>query len=399
MNILFLTLQYDSKKEEEYFKKSRIALQAAANSFQNNLLSGFCEKNVNCQIMNTVPVATFPKYRQVLFNNKRGNLCGHPNIEIGFLNLPVLKQTTRVINYYKQIKKWIKNTPGEKCIIAYSLYLPFEIVLKKIKKKFPNVRLGLICPDLPCEFGILPQNKFKAKVQMSYGKKTLKYSENIDFFILLTEYMKTPLKVGNRPYTVVEGICNIEEINCQESLNTNEKIILYTGTLHKKFGISNLLDAFSYIQDENYRLWICGDGDMRKVIEDLTQKDKRIKFFGHIAKSQISALQQQATVLVNPRQNNEEFTKYSFPSKTMEYMASGKPVVMYKLDGIPDDYDEYLNYVEDDSAMALKDKIVEICSLTDSERKKMGIRARDFVLNEKSPAKQAQKIINSIEKN
>ena len=38
---------------------------------------------------------------------------------------------------------------------------------------------------------------------------------------------------------------------------------------------------------------------------------------------------------VNPRQNNEEFTKYSFPSKTMEYLASGVPVVAYKLDGIP----------------------------------------------------------------
>ncbi len=398
MNILFLTLQYDVNKEKEYLKKSRIALQAAANSFQNNLLSGFKEKNVNCQIMNTVPVASFPKYRQVVFNNNCGNLCGLPNVEIGFLNLPVLKQTTRVINYYKQIKKWIKNTPGEKCIIAYSLYLPFEIVLKKVKKKFPDIRLGLICPDLPCEFGILPQNKLKAKIQMDYGKKALKYSENIDFFVLLTEYMKEPLKVGNRPYTVVEGICNSEEIYYQETSNTNEKIILYTGTLHKKFGIKNLLDAFSYIQDENYRLFICGDGDMKKAIEDLTQKDKRVKFFGHIAKSQISELQQQATVLVNPRQNNEEFTKYSFPSKTMEYMSSGKPVVMYKLDGIPDEYDKYLNYVKDDSVMALKDKIVEICSLTDSERTKMGIRAREFVLNEKNSAKQAQKIIKSIEK-
>mgnify|MGYP003303651866 CR=1 FL=1 len=44
-------------------------------------------------------------------------------------------------------------------------------------------------------------------------------------------------------------------------------------------------------------------------------------FTGKIDRSQVLALQRSATVLVNPRRNNEEYTKYSFPSKTMEYLA------------------------------------------------------------------------------
>lgn len=398
MNYLFLTLQYDLKKEKEYIEKSKVALQAAANAFQNNLILGFREANANCEIMNTVPVATFPKYGQVLFSNKNGSLCGYSNIEIGFLNLPILKQITRIINYWVQIKNWIKNTPGEKYIIAYSLYLPFEIVLKKIKKMYPYIKLGLICPDLPCEFGILPQNRIKAKVQMIYGKKTLSYAKYVDFFILFTEQMRIPLNVGNRPYTVVEGICSPQSIHYQTPLNTNDRIILYTGTLNEKLGIGNLLCAFSTIKSSRYRLWICGDGDMRDEVKKAADNDSRIRFYGFVDKKTVADLQQKATLLINPRQNGDEFTKYSFPSKTMEYMVSGKPVLMYKLDGIPDEYDEYLNYVNGNSVEHLKCAIMNLCEKSNLELFNIGEKAKEFILTNKSSLVQAKKIIDFLNK-
>lgn len=395
MNFLFLTLQYDSKKEKEYFKKSKVALQAAANTFQNNLLLGFKEADAKCEIMNTIPIATFPKYRQVWFNNNTGNLCGYPNVEIGFLNIPILKQTTRIINYWNQINKWIKNTSGEKCIIAYSLYLPFEIVFRKIKKKYPDIKLGLICPDLPCEFGILSPNKIKAKLQINYGRKTLSYSNYADFFILFTEQMKEPLNVGKRPYIVVEGICNSNYYQ-SASLNAKDKTILYTGTLNEKMGIGNLLEAFSMIKSSDYRLWICGDGNMRNEVVKAAKEDSRIKFYGFVDKETVLNLQQEATILVNPRQNDDTFTKYSFPSKTMEYMLSGKPVIMYKLDGIPDEYDDYLNYVKGDTIEDLKTTIINICEKSEDELLDIGQKARDFVLTYKSGRVQAKKIIDFL---
>ena len=107
--------------------------------------------------------------------------------------------------------------------------------------------------------------------------------------------------------------------------------------------------------------------------------------------------QKQATVLVNPRQNNEEFTKYSFPSKTMEYLSSGIPVVAYKLDGIPDEYDAYIQYVEDDSIESLKKKLIEVCELSDEERQSLGSAGRAFVLTEKNSTIQVKKIVMLIE--
>lgn len=74
-------------------------------------------------------------------------------------------------------------------------------------------------------------------------------------------------------------------------------------------------------------------------------------------------------------------------------MLSGNPVVMYRLDGIPEEYHAYLNYVHDNSIGALRDEIVEICSLSNEEREKMGQTARKFLLKEKNEVKQADKIL------
>ena len=122
----------------------------------------------------------------------------------------------------------------------------------------------------------------------------------------------------------------------------------------------------------------------------------RIVYLGRVDRAEVLSLQKNATVLVNPRQNNEEFTKYSFPSKNLEYLSSGVPLVAYKLDGIPDEYDEYIYYPTDNSAEALSKEIMKICALPDEERKLLGKKAKDFVFENKNKVKQAQRIIEFI---
>ena len=81
----------------------------------------------------------------------------------------------------------------------------------------------------------------------------------------------------------------------------------------------------------------------------------------------------------------------------MEYLASGVPVVAYKLDGIPDEYDSYLNYVADDSAESLAEKLVEICNLDEATRREMGNRGAEFVLKNKNAKAQTLKIKKLID--
>ena len=80
----------------------------------------------------------------------------------------------------------------------------------------------------------------------------------------------------------------------------------------------------------------------------------------------------------------------------MEYMLSGTPVLMYKLDGIPDEYDPYLYYINGNQPKNSANRIMEICEKPQSELDDFGKKARQFVLENKNCMVQAKKIIDMI---
>lgn len=98
-------------------------------------------------------------------------------------------------------------------------------------------------------------------------------------------------------------------------------------------------------------------------------------------------------MLINPRPSNEEFTKYSFPSKNMEYMVSGTPTLLTKLPGMPKEYLEYVYVLENESVDGMAEKLIEILNLSPEELKEKGKLAKEYVLNNKSNKNQAQRII------
>ena len=392
--MIFLGCLFERQNEKISMQRCRGGISNAVNGYQWNLIDGFnANTDKPTDIINVLPVGIWRlHYKQLILPTRRWSYEGSNNLELGCINLPFVKQHQRYKKCLRALKKSV-----DKNIVIYSAYLPFLKAISKLDRSF---NVTLVVTDLPEFYDLGKVSALKRFLRRRNNKKVYKCMERVDKFVLLTEQMKDALKVGQRPYTVVEGICDPHLFDSVTETGKNgscpEKIILYTGTLHQKFGILNLVEAFSQIDDPDYRLWICGGGDSQDKILSAAEQDKRIEFFGYQPKDKINELQQRATVLVNPRQNNEEFTKYSFPSKTMEYMLSGKPVVMYKLDGIPDEYDKYLQYVEDNSVAALKSKLIEVCEKSEEERAAIGKAAREFVASEKNREKQAKRILDLI---
>ena len=210
--------------------------------------------------------------------------------------------------------------------------------------------------------------------------------------------MKEPLRIENRPWTRVEGIFNsnynINNIPAKE----NFKTVLYTGNIDERYGIITLIEAFRLINDENYRLWIRGNGSTMKYIIEAEKKDSRITYFNEMSRPELMILQKKATVLINPVSSTELFTRYFFPSKTMDYMASGTPTIMTKLKSIPTEYLDYVYLAENDDSEGLKKIIVEVCSKNQSELDEFGKKASQFIMKEKNAYKQVRKIYDMISK-
>lgn len=220
----------------------------------------------------------------------------------------------------------------------------------------------------------------------------------VNQYVFLTEQMNELLNHSGKPYVVIEGLvdCKVDENECNIS-KAGQKILLYSGTIHKQYGIKTLTEAFVDAELEDVELHIYGTGDYQEELQRLCEEHSNIKYFGCVLNTDMIKLQKRATVLINPRSEKEEFTKYSFPSKNMEYLLSGIPVMAALLPGMSEEYRDYMYVIEDCSCEGICSTLRKVFSNTPQELHEKGQRARQFVLNNKNNVRQAERLISLLE--
>ena len=217
-------------------------------------------------------------------------------------------------------------------------------------------------------------------------------------YVLLTEAMNDYLNKEGKPYVVLEGHADIAMKQRVPSLEKKEspRVCFYAGGVSKQYGLANLVEGFRMADLPNTRLDIYGPGDYVEELQEIARQDSRVFYGGMLLNSEIVEREQAATLLVNPRPTNEEYVKYSFPSKTMEYMASGTPVLTTVLPGMPKEYHPHVFLLEEETAEGIKKALQKILDCSDAELFRKGTAAREFVLEERNNVVQAEKILNML---
>ena len=388
-------------EDQDLRKKMRSDMQDAANVFQWNLIGGIRENGENnISVISYLPLDSWPKhYRSPFIKKSTQTICdGVSYHNVGFCNVTYLKQILNRNVCNSTVRQWAnkKRKTSKKVLVCYSCNNVLMKAASVAKKTNPNVVVIQIIADIT-EFSTNGDESGLRKWYLNNQiKKNEEYKKYIDGYVLLTEQMRDKLRL-NKPSVIVEGIASENAVNRSEKKDYCNKTILYTGSMNKKYGILELLEAFALIKQENYRLVLCGLGNAEPRICEAVLKDPRISYLGKVPREKVLQLQAQSTVVVNPRQNIGEYTKYSFPSKTMEYLASGVPLVAYKLDGIPDEYDEYITYVADNTATTFAKTLVDVCEMPYEQRQCIGERAKKFILERKNKKAQTKKILDLIQ--
>ena len=290
---------------------------------------------------------------------------------------------------------------GQGILLAYGATNHNYQALAYAKKKRPDIKTGLIVPDLPentKKYGVNPLLDLKHNLTNRLTNRCFeRCGKYIDVFFPFSEHMCSALQCEQR-YSVLEGVATdtFAGIQPQRIFDPDKKIVLYGGGLNKSYGLDILLEAFAQISDPDYRLVLCGKGDYVSEIQKAMEQDTRITFLGTIPRKDLLAYQLGADVLVNPRNNKQIFSMYSFPSKNMEYLSSGVPFVGFKLGGIPDEYDPYISYPEEESAYALAEEIIRVCGDGRETALNKASAARKFVLERKNKFSQAQRMYDRL---
>ena len=218
-------------------------------------------------------------------------------------------------------------------------------------------------------------------------------------YVLLTEAMNDYIQNKEKPYVILEGHSDItmkEKVPSMEK-KTAVRTVFYAGGVSRQYGLADLTEGFLQADIPNTRLEIYGPGDYVKELQQIAEKDDRVYYGGMLLNTQIVEKEQEATLLVNPRPTHEEFVKYSFPSKTMEYMVSGTPVLTTKLPGMPKEYYPHVYFIEEESAAGIASALKTVLAASDEDLFQKGQDARAFVLDSRNNVVQAKKLLELLE--
>jgi glycosyltransferase involved in cell wall biosynthesis len=380
----------------------------SGHKFQENLIKGLKACKAPVTVINIPRIRSFPNSRRIIVKKQAFRIDNHMSGKtIGCINLPVFNYITKYINLVKELDKLVTNKKESYIFLTFNSYFPQTLVFNHLKKKKRGYKIYRcdVIGDLHSGFGIKSHIKgIKGRLIDCLEDQQDKSVKDFELFVFLAEAMAEFYHADKERYTIIEAIYSCEDKNADiQVYHDNEyeknKTVFYAGSICREYGMEHLLKAFSLIDSDEYRLLIAGGGDNPDLINRYCKNDKRITYLGIVTPEEVRRYQEMATVLISPRLPDEGFVKYSFPSKTLECLASGKPYIAHKLPCEPPEYADYIQYAHGSTDQDLKEAIVRVCEKSAADREMIGRKARKFVLEQKNPKAMCSKLVDLINNN
>ena len=327
MNILFLGSFIPDRYAENFN-----TLSAAANQFQYNLYS-VLKRNHKIKAMSFLAADDLDR----ILNYEEQ--CKNEKIEI---YLPKVRGYLRELKAFrKQLKK---NLEGSDLVITYNVTYPWLNIPG-------NVRKNVIIAD----YTPLSEEKIH---KLLYGYCICRAFRNFDKAIILSKNCERYLRPAQER-VVINGCLDWENFKNIQLCKIDRKIVfVYSGWLSTVTGVDMLLEAFQMTDNLDFKLVICGQGDeMKDKINKAIDKDKRIEYKGFLSKNEYYEVLKNSHILINPRNMNMKQNMNNFPSKILEYIATGRHIISTRFFG----YETYIGYIifVDSRPEALRDALIK----------------------------------------
>ena len=406
MEVLFVSSTASKGKYERIREIRERKILDPSQKFFHLLLKGLAgvkSGDLNLTCLTVLPVSSSTSGRKIWYTETETDESGIFYKYMGFYNGRIGRYLTLYFAAAVNTFRWMWQTrkSEERSIVCDPLVFMASKPARLLASVF-GVKTVAFITDLPTLTSSIKDRKYSALRrfwQNAYERFSNGDLRKYDAYVLITESLNSVVNNGGKPYLVIEGSVDADADMTGSAGVTGKqdgRIIMYAGGIYAKFGLPNLIGAFMKLPDPDLRLHIYGDGTYIDDVREAEIRDERIRYFGVLSLDEIVVKESEALLLVNCRPADDVFTRYSFPSKTLEYMSSGTAAVSSRLEGIPDDYRPYLFYFDDTSEDGIREKLSEILTMPDEELIEKGKMARDFVLKNKNNRVQGGRIAEFI---
>lgn len=394
MKVIILTSACSNEKYAEIQSKRKKPRIDSGQKFFKSIAVGL--KNNGCEVtcLVSLPVS-YSTYPQKVFKLQTETVDGITYRYLPFINLPFFRSFFIARNYVKEFKKLVKKYNDKIYVLCDTLILEASLLSKK---KFKNVEFIGVVTDIPLLVdSMFNSGGIKGYFEHKYHSKAEHILQNYyDKYIFLSSNMNEIVNRHNRENLVIECLTEIMPFDKKTTLSS-KPVVLYAGKLLKDCGVLELALAAKYLESE-CEVWMYGSNcDCYTELEAIKEQTNNLIVHNAVPLDDLYVIEASSSILINPRYSKEDFAKYSFPSKTIEYMMSGVPTLIFKLPGIPDEYNDYVFYLSELSPDSIADSIRNILRMSLDERMNFGCKAREFVIGNKSCDIQCRKIIDFLD--
>ena len=224
-------------------------------------------------------------------------------------------------------------------IVTDTLRLNLLKAAKKIAKQY-KVKI----------VGMLTDNPYNLSSGSAFVRKYLvQQGSDLNAYLSLTKGL---LNVFNSeaPHYVFEGLVSEENEGKKDPIFN---YFYFGGSLYERYGVKTLVDAF-HNSNIKAKLVLAGAGPLDSYIEQLSKEDYRILYLSQLSKEKNIAYMRNSIANINPRPLDTKMDNESVPSKLLEYLSIGTPVISTKYPKLYSTFKDDVQWIDGNTVDAMK---------------------------------------------
>jgi hypothetical protein len=357
------------------------AMSPAANRWQRGLICALADMGITIRMVGHWPEPMFPK-GPLFVSGEAESVAGMPGSVdqtwVTYTNAPLVRTKSLENRYAAAVRDRMAACEGRFLgVVSYNAYN----VGRKIKEEF-------LCETCIPWIPIIAD----ADGSPEGRERLFRETASADAAIILSWGLAEGWLAC--PVLHLDGGVESNRVSSDEIVLPSERTVfpfLYCGATNKWAGVDLLAEAFAGWTESRARLWLCGKGAVPERFP-LLANDSRVTCFGAVSDDKVDELAAQCYALVNPRRTDLADNQMNFPSKVLEYLRYGKPVVSTWTDGLDPAYRTMLTIAHQGTAQSLRDAMAKTMTWTGDTLIKQFEVTRQFLLESRTWEQQARRL-------
>lgn len=322
MKILYVGVLLNPKIVSKYYGVSN-----ATNNWQYEFIKSINDINNSVSVISYISEKTWP-FGKLFPKIELKDLEGLNIIDtFTYLNIYYLREFFLYYKIKKIILKYIKNNSFD-FMITFNSLIRNKLITNFVKSKLGKTTISITGDGQICDLS------------------DISIIQNYNSFLNCRKKYKYFYQGGIPKYN-------------SNNITTSPINLIFTGTITKLTGIEKFAEQFGELKIPGIELHIYGKGDFNKLYS-LEKQYNNIFIHGYVSILELENAMLNAFAFVNPRDDKEESNQNTFPSKLLEYISYGKPILSTFSNSLDEEFNNLLLLYNPYNLMSLKEQLNNI---------------------------------------